>query len=189
VNYQLVEIAREMGLDYPLMEPMANQTLRDWGPGGLAEQFLMAACGVAGIPGMSGSTSTSAAAMRGRQGGRGATGGRDPVLRGRAAEDAVGESIGIAPNRGPGRATVPGSGPGGFRIPDFDPSVTVTTRGAILEVKNLSNLSITPQLRDLIAEAKRLEVVLEIHTNANVPMSGELADAIEAGNVRLVRLP
>jgi hypothetical protein len=43
--------------------------------------------------------------------------GPETARAGRPAEDAVSENTGIPVNRGPGRETIPGSGPGGIRIP------------------------------------------------------------------------
>lgn len=84
---------------------------------------------------------------------------------------------------GRARVTVPGTGRGGFRIPDFPPEVTIRVRGSVVEVKNVKNLSITPQLRDLAAYAQSRGATLEIFTNAPAPLRGELADLIASGIV------
>jgi RHS repeat-associated protein len=93
---------------------------------------------------------------------------------GRTGEERVSRLIGVPRNAGTGRFSFPGSG----RVPDFLPSLTIARRGTIVEVKNHKELQITPQLRDLIAEAQRLGVPLEIFTNGTLPRSGELFDAI-----------
>ena len=125
---------------------------------------------------------------RGAAAGR-VTGGRATAFSGRPAEKAVSKAIGVPRNVGPGRVTVPGSGPGGFRIPDFPPGITIRVRGSIVEVKGLKRLQILPQLRDLAAEAKRLGVTVEIFTNAPAPVRGELANLIKRGLVKISPLP
>ena len=57
-----------------------------------------------------------------------------------AGENIVSDTIGIPRNIGPGQATVPGTGPGGYRVPDFDPDLTVQSRGTVVEVKNVQDL-------------------------------------------------
>jgi hypothetical protein len=104
-------------------------------------------------------------------------------------EEAVSQSIGIARNVGPGRVTIPGTGPGGYRVPDFDPNLTIGLRNSVVEVKNVQSLSITPQLRDLAAYADHNNVVLEIFTNAPTPTRGELARLIERNLVILRAIP
>ena len=99
------------------------------------------------------------------------------------AEEAVSARIGIPRNIGTGRVTVPGTGPGGYRIPDFNPAATIASRGTVVEVKDVQTLSATPQLRDLVAFAKSKGVPLEIFTNATLPTSGDLANWIKAGQV------
>ena len=82
--------------------------------------------------------------------------------------------------------TVPGTGRGGFRIPDFDPARTIATRGTVVEVKNVQGtLSITPQLRDLAGYASSRGAPLEIFTNAAAPTRGELFNLIQQGRVIL----
>jgi RHS repeat-associated protein len=118
-----------------------------------------------------------------------AIGGLRSVRRGLAGEEAVANEIGVARNAGPGRVTVPGTGRGGYRIPDFPPEVTLRVRGTVVEVKNVKNLSITPQLRDLARYAQARGATLEIFTNAPSPMSGQLRDLIAEKVVRIVPLP
>lgn len=99
------------------------------------------------------------------------------------AEQTVATRIGIPRNIGPGRVTVPGTGPGGYRVPDFNPAATIAARGTVVEVKSVQELTATPQLRDLVAYAKSQGVPLEIFTNATLPATGELANWIKAGQV------
>lgn len=113
----------------------------------------------------------------------------DHGLASEPAETAVSELLGISRNVGKGRVTVAGSGPGGFRVPDFDPARTIATRGTLVEVKNVQRLSITPQLRDLANEARARRVQLEIFTNAPKPSRGELAKQIARRRVILTPLP
>ena len=122
-------------------------------------------------------------------GGGAVMGGLRQVRMGEAGEVAVAREIRVSRNVGPGRVTVRGTGRGGFRIPDFPPEITLRVRGSVVEVKNVKNLSITPQLRDLAAEARRHGATLEIFTNAPAPMRGELRDLIAAKVVRIVPLP
>ena len=100
-----------------------------------------------------------------------------------AAEESVATRIGIPRNVGAGRVTVPGTGPGGYRIPDFNPAATIAARGTVVEVKAVQELSVTPQLRDLVTYATSKGVPLEIFTNAKLPATGELANWIKAGQV------
>jgi hypothetical protein len=113
-----------------------------------------------------------------------ASSGAEAVRKGLAGEQAVSEAVGVPRNAGPGRATVPGTGRGGFRVPDFDPSVTITLRGSVIEVKNVQNLSMTPQLRDLVDYAVRNGATLEIFTNAPSP-GGQLGRLVSDGTVVL----
>lgn len=119
----------------------------------------------------------------GGNGGFGGIGGSGAAraLSGRPAEGAVSNSLGIPRNVGPGRETIPGSGPGGYRVPDFPPSVTIQQRGSIIEVKDTQSLSITPQLRDLGEHAERNNLIIELYTNARLPQSGELHRLIDRG--------
>ncbi|MGQ0837718.1 SpvB/TcaC N-terminal domain-containing protein [Actinokineospora sp.] len=100
-----------------------------------------------------------------------------------AAEQSVAARIGVARNVGTGRVTVPGSGTGGYRIPDFNPAATIAARGTVVEVKAVQELSVTPQLRDLVTYARGQGVPLEIFTNARLPASGELVNWIRSGQV------
>jgi RHS repeat-associated protein len=107
---------------------------------------------------------------------------------GAAGEDAVAQVLGIGRNIGPGRVTVPGTGRGGFRVPDFAPALTIRLRGTVVEVKNYAgDLYITQQLRDLIRYARSQGVPLEIFTNASV--RGRLADLAAQGIVRITPIP
>jgi Restriction endonuclease fold toxin 7 len=92
-------------------------------------------------------------------------------------------------NTGSGRTIVLGTGHGGYRVTDFAPALTIAARGTIVEVKNVKRLYATKQIRDLIAEAERRGVVLEIFTNAPDPKKGDIARAMREETVRLVRIP
>jgi RHS repeat-associated protein len=116
------------------------------------------------------------------------TGGAAPVRKGFAAEARVAEAIGVPRNVGAGRITIESlTGSAKFRVPDFGPEATIALRGSIVEVKNVTRLQITPQLRDLVAQARKRGVVLEIFTNGTLPHSGELADLLKA-NPQVIRI-
>ena len=85
--------------------------------------------------------------------------------------------------------TVPGSGSGGFRVPDFNPVETISSRGTVVEVKATAGLSASPQLRDLVSFAQGQGAPLEIFTNASLPASGELYGWIQSGQVVISLLP
>lgn len=111
------------------------------------------------------------------------------VRKGIIGEERVANEIGLPRNTGTGRRTIPGSGPGRERIPDFNPDATIRTRGTIVEVKNVEKISISPQLRDMADYAQSRGVPLEIFTNAPKPSRGELRDLIDAGDVILTPIP
>ena len=94
----------------------------------------------------------------------------------------------LARNIGPGRATIPGSGPGGFRVPDFDPTVTIPQFGILVEVKGGSSpLRLTPQLRDLKKFADENNGILVIHTNR--PPAGRLKELVAEQQIMVVPIP
>jgi hypothetical protein len=99
------------------------------------------------------------------------------------------QNIGVPRNIGPGRVTIPGSGPGGFRVPDFNPALTIAARGALVEVKNTARLTASSQLRDLVNYAQGQGVPLEIFTNASLPSSGDLFNWIQSGQVIISPIP
>jgi len=74
-------------------------------------------------------------------------------------------------------------------VPDFAPALTIATRGTMAEVKDVAQLSATPQLRDMVAYAQGQGVPLEIFTNANLPSSGELFNWIQTGQVIISPIP
>ena len=95
-------------------------------------------------------------------------------------------------NRGPGRDIVPGTGPGGFRVPDmkvFGPNASVAARGSIIEVKNVTRLYASRQLRDLVQIAEDFGCTVEIFTNATLPKTGKLAEWVEEGIVKIHPIP
>ncbi len=122
---------------------------------------------------------------------RGADVATDIATQGRVGEELVSAAIDVPRNIGPGRVTTPGTGPGGFRIPDFDPNITVQTRGTVVEVKNVTNpLSDTPQLRDLQNTANNdFGVPLEIFTNSPPGPNSRLTGQADLGNIIFSPIP
>lgn len=104
---------------------------------------------------------------------------------GRSAERAVSHELDIPSNLS---VRIPGTGKGGYRVPDFAPGATIAKRGSVVEVKNVKRLHATRQLRDLHAFAQSQGVPLEIFTNAQV-RGGKLADWIEDESLILTPLP
>ncbi len=118
--------------------------------------------------------------------------GRARALLGRSAEEAVAKFTGIELNRGVGRDIVAGTGPGGFRVPDlkvFGPAASIAARGSIIEVKNVTRLYASRQLRDLVKIAEDFGCTVEIFTNATLPKDGELARWIKQGIVKIQPIP
>ena len=131
-------------------------------------------------------------AARGAAGMSGTTGGRATAYSGRNAENAVSNATGVPVNRGAGRQIVPGTGRGGYRIPDmqvFGPNASLSRRGSIIEVKNVSRLTGTKQIRDLAQAAQDIGGHLEIFTNASIPQKGNLARLIKSGHVVIRQIP
>ena len=127
----------------------------------------------------------------------------------REAEESVSRSTGVPLNpQGPGQQTIPGSGPGGVRVPDLKvrgQEGSVRLRGTIVEVKastgstfgDLSHRS-RQQIREAVDYARRLrskaylvkdpEVTnllrnarVEIFTDLPAPTSGQFARLREQG--------
>jgi RHS repeat-associated protein len=120
--------------------------------------------------------------------------GQERALAGRPAEEKVSQATGVPRNVGHGRQTVHGTGTAGIRIPDlkvFGPDASLSIRGSIIEVKDVTRLSGTRQIRDLAAEAQKLGGRLEIFTRGNtrIPKTGVLADLIESGAVVIGKIP
>jgi hypothetical protein len=97
---------------------------------------------------------------------RSTSGRGDQTQFSREAEEIVSEATGVPRNQGPNRQKIPGSGPGGFRIPDFPvrgPEGSVRQVGAVIEVKasrgtkfgDLSGLS-RQQIKDAVEFVRRL---------------------------------
>jgi hypothetical protein len=108
-------------------------------------------------------------------------GGAGPARAGAAAEERVARSIGLPRNVGPGRVTIPSAtGAVKYRVPDFGPQATVEKFGAIIEVKDVTRLSYSKQLQDLVAEARAQGAILRIYTNAPAPTKGELFGILQA---------
>lgn len=125
-------------------------------------------------------------------GGGGRAGGGGSGRIGVFGETAVSSATGIPRNIGQGRETIPGSGVGGYRVPDFPPSVTISQRGSVIEVKNYSpgtTLSATPQFRDLVSYARGNGAVVEVYSNAGLPTRGEFATWVRDGIVRVLPIP
>ncbi len=122
----------------------------------------------------------------------GIIGGRKLARAGRPLEDRVSDITGIPVNRGPGRDTIPGTGPGGIRIPDlkaFGLDGSIALRGSIIEVKDVARLRGSKQLNDLIDIARTHGLTLEIFVRkgAKLPQNSDLGRAIAEGNlVRIV---
>jgi hypothetical protein len=74
-------------------------------------------------------------------------------------------------------------------VPDFNPTLTITARGSEVEVKDVAQLSATPQLRDLVSYAQGQGVPLQTFTNANLPSSEELFSWIQSGQVTISPIP
>lgn len=98
---------------------------------------------------------------------RSTSGRGDQTQFSREAEEIVSEAIGVPRNQGPNRQKIPGSGPGGFRIPDFPvrgPNGSVRQVGAVIEVKasrgtkfgDLSGLS-RRHIKDAVEFVRRLQ--------------------------------
>ena len=133
------------------------------------------------------------------------------------AEQRVSADTGVPLNpQGAGRQTIPGSGPGGFRIPDLlfrGPQGSVRLRGSVVEVKasrgtkfgDLSKRS-RDQIRDAVdylrglrekaslvddAETKQLlrNARVEVFSDLPMPTRGEFARLIERGLVEWKPIP
>ncbi len=106
------------------------------------------------------------------------------------AEERVAKAIGIPRNITPPLGRVPGSGPGGYRHPDFDPALTIPLRGSVVEVKAWTTraLYMTPQIRDFVAALPR-RAILELFSDAPLPSRGRLADLIKREIVKVWPIP
>jgi hypothetical protein len=71
----------------------------------------------------------------------------------------------------------------------FGPDASAAVRGSVMEVKNVSKIAGTQQLRDLANFARSNNLIVEIFTNAPAPSRGILADLITEGVVVLRPLP
>jgi hypothetical protein len=90
---------------------------------------------------------------------------------------------------GPGRVTIAGTGPGGFRVTDFAPALTVAARGTIVEVKDVLRITSTKQLREIEKGARARSRRLEIFTDAPMPKRGKLRESIDEGWVFFSPIP
>lgn len=96
------------------------------------------------------------------------------AAKGKAFEEAIEEATGISRNVGKGKVTVPGSGPGKIRVPDFKPAESIPNRGTLMESKNTAKLNDSPQLKDLSKAAKDMGVPIEVITNSGTKISKPL---------------
>jgi RHS repeat-associated protein len=109
--------------------------------------------------------------------------------RGRAAEVAVSLETGLPLNNGQNRVSIPGTGPGGKRYPEFDPKLSIPKTGTIIELKGQLTRPVTMrrQIRDLLAEARVHRVPLAIYTDA--PVSESIWEQFKNGAIRLFVIP
>jgi hypothetical protein len=68
-----------------------------------------------------------------------------------------------------------------YRIPD---ELNGTTLG---EVKNVSSLSYTNQLRDFAAYARQEGLTFNLYVRASTSLSGSLQGAVDVGEINLIR--
>ncbi|MDA8044904.1 MAG: putative toxin [Actinomycetota bacterium] len=73
------------------------------------------------------------------------------------------------------------SGTAAYRIPDE------LNSSVIGEVKNVSSLSYTSQLRDLEAYAQQDGLTFNLYVRGSTTLSGPLQDAVNAGDINLIR--
>jgi RHS repeat-associated protein len=110
---------------------------------------------------------------------------------GREAEDTVSGWTGIPVNRGPGLDIVPGTGVGGYRIPDlrvFGDGGSVAVRGSIVEVKDTTRLYCSKQIEDLLRYTSSNNLKLELYTNATT-VSSILREYEKAGRLIIHPIP
>jgi RHS repeat-associated protein len=93
------------------------------------------------------------------------------AAKGKAFEKAIEEATQISRNVGKGQVTVPGSGPGKIRVPDFSPAESIAKRGTLMESKSVQKLYDSSQLKDLSKAAKEMGVPVEIIVNAKTTIS------------------
>jgi hypothetical protein len=79
------------------------------------------------------------------------------------------------------RINLPG---GGYRIPD----ILDRAAGMIGEVKNVSELSYTQQLRDYVAYAKANGLQFDLYVRTSTTLSGPLQAAVDAGDINLFKV-
>jgi hypothetical protein len=73
------------------------------------------------------------------------------------------------------------SGSAAYRIPDE------LNSSVIGEVKNVSSLSYTSQLRDFEAYAQHEGLTFNLYVRGSTTLSGPLQDAVNAGDINLIR--
>jgi hypothetical protein len=105
------------------------------------------------------------------------------------ADQRVSQFIGIPRNVGPGQVTIPGTGPGGYRVPDFNPTLRNATRGTAVEVKIRPGWGPHRSSGTWLTTFRGQNVPLEIFTNVSLPGSGDLFRWIRAGQVIIRPIP
>ncbi len=73
------------------------------------------------------------------------------------------------------------SGTASYRIPDE------LNSSVLGEVKNVSSLSYTNQLRDFEAYAQQQGLTFNLYVRGSTSLSGPLQDAVDAGDINLIR--
>ena len=111
-----------------------------------------------------------------RRGADAGPGGAGPVRVGQAGEDGVRAVYSIGPK-------VQMRVNGCTRIPDGLPATTLS------EVKNVSSLSYTQQLRDFADHAGKNGLTFDLYVRPTTQLSGPLQDAIRQGTINLKFIP
>lgn len=135
----------------------------------------------------------------------------------RSAEEVVSEATGVPLNpRGPQEQRIPGTGPGGYRVPDLKPSGpegSILNRGTIIEIKASSDKKFKSlsarsrrQILDAVKRVNRLRekarfvkdpaksallerAHVEVFTDLDPPQTGKFFDLIEKRLIRWKRIP
>ena len=105
---------------------------------------------------------------------------------GDAAEATISKRTGIGRNIGLGQQRIPGTGRGGYRVPDLKPNGpdgSLAKRGSIMEVKDRKRVSSSPQIRDNVAVARAWKKIVEL-----MPKTGDIARWIKEGILKPRRL-
>jgi hypothetical protein len=108
------------------------------------------------------------------------------VAKGKLAEEAVSDLIGVGRNVGKGFQKVLGTSKSGFRITDFPTAATIATRGTIVESKYVMELSRTKQIRDFQAIAKAEGVPLEIFIRPDTYLTQPILNQMGTGPGQII---